>query len=189
MRAFVRKVLVLVTTLGLGACGTLVFDHTPAALAPDPDGGNLLDPNTSLLTSSLGNWNVWYATQLTRGTDGGHVGDTCLSVKIGGADWGVGLSNWPGFTAAPGTYFARFWARAPSATDLTPSLNVTWNDSAGNPLRVDTLTTPFLTPEWQPTAQTLTAPAGTTTVGLTIVGTTGTAGEVVELDDFFVGPR
>jgi hypothetical protein len=184
-----KPALALCGSIGLWACGTLVFDHTPRSEAPDPDSGNLVDLDTSKLVNSIGYWNPWYATTVWRDTDAGWESSASLGVQIAGNSWGVGASNWPGYAAAPGPHWTRFWARAPIATDLSPSLVLTWNDSGGNQLKQDTLNIPWLTPEWQPAAQALEAPAGTATVAVAVIGTTGSPQEVLEVDDLFIGTQ
>jgi hypothetical protein len=165
-------------------CGTLSVDHTPMGM---PDSGNLLDADTSTMARSIGQWSPWYSTQIDRATDSGFGGSTSLRVTVEGQDWGVG-GNWPGSTTGPGAHLASFWSRAPTAVDLAPGLTLSWLNSAGQELQVDTLNASTLTPQWQPTSQTFQAPAGTVSVALAFTGTTGTPQETFELDDIFVGP-
>jgi hypothetical protein len=178
----IRRILIWAFALSCG-CNTVVVDHQPLAGA-----GNLLDADTASMEGGLGHWAPWYSVTLSRAGDAGEQGAACMQIAISNNLFGVSIDDFPGFAASAGPHYASFWARAPIATDIGVSLNVNWMDANQQSLQQDSLTSPTLTPAWQETAQNLQAPAGTVTVWPTFVGN-GQAGEVLEIDNVFLGAQ
>jgi hypothetical protein len=160
-------------------------DHTRPGYGPDPDGGNLLDANTSSFEGGFGQWGTWFNATIARGTDSAVVGTTNLSITITtDGTWGV-QTGAPGFETDAGSHWTRCWVRTPMATDVSVKLQVVWADSNSNTIREDELPSPILSSAWLPLEQVLQAPPGTAVVWPVLTGV-GKAQEVVELDDVFI---
>ena len=159
---------------------------TPPA-APRP--ANALDIDTQGLEGSVGKWIPWYSTSITRSTAQAKAGGASLNVAVtGNSGWAVALNNWPGFPTAAGPKTISFWARSGSGS-AGVTMNVKWRDAAGTDLKVDAVTLTSLTSTWQQGRADVTAPAGTKTVAVEFMSTSGTVGASLYVDEVFVSER
>lgn len=180
MRHLGRVFAACVLTLCATACGPTHVDHTPTS--------NLLDADSATFEDGVGEWVAWFSSRISREPDAAKTGASGLKVEVTDPyGWGIQLDNWPGFEASPGLYRASFWARAPAGHQEI-LLEVAWRDENGEELQVDALTSEPLDAEWTRIVQEVTAPKGTTRVGLMVTGDEGEPGEVVELDAFLLQP-
>lgn len=150
---------------------------------------NFLNADTSTLEGSRGVWEDWFGETASQDASEAHSGTKSLKVAITDAFWGVQFSNSPGFPTFPGTKTASFWVKGSYANSHVGSLSVKWIDSGGTTLQTDTLSIDDLTSSWKKITADLTAPAGSAYVYLNMSSSSGTAGDVIYLDDFVVADR
>jgi hypothetical protein len=155
-------------------------------LTPPPV-ANALDANTAGLEGSIGHWQDWFSTTPTQTTDDAHTGTHSLKVLTTGGSWGLQLDNWPGFATTGGNKRASFWAKlGAGSTITTATLHVEWYQN-NTIIQTDLLPISGLTTSWQQAlSPTLVAPAGATTVNLTLTSGSVAAGNIVYFDDFKV---
>lgn len=165
---------------------------TPPDDAASPSGNHLDD--TATLTTSMGQWVDWYATTPVRSGDAYKSAPASLKIEIARPyGWGVSLRNWPGFAATAGNKRLSFWGMSGSAgADLGVKLFVKWKDATGMTTLGSDEVTLDLTQSWRQAEVDVVAPAGTARVWLELVsapGKRGRTGDVLYVDDFYVGNR
>lgn len=152
---------------------------------------NMLDADTATLEGSLGKWQDWFSTSVTRSTDTAHTGTHSLKVAMtAGGSWGVELNNWPGFDVrTSGPKHVSFWAKQGTGAVSNVRLRVTWYDANDqvitdpqNPVEVPLA----LSTNWQEGAADVTAPTGANTVHLQFLSSSGGAGNSIYIDDIVV---
>ncbi|QSQ19656.1 right-handed parallel beta-helix repeat-containing protein [Pyxidicoccus parkwayensis] len=154
---------------------------------PGPSSGNDLDADTATLEGSSGRWQDWYSTTVAQTSAEAHSGTHSLRVDVTAAwGWGVQLSNWPGFTTAPGVKTIGLWGKLGAGSGLAPKMTVKWLSAGNAVLQTHEVTLPVLTPTWQRVAAVVDAPAGASTVLVYLTGS-GLAGDYFYLDDVVVG--
>lgn len=154
---------------------------------PGPSSNNDLDADTATLEGSIGRWQDWYSATVAQTSAEAHSGTHSLRVDVTAAwGWGVQLSNWPGFTTAPGVKTIGLWGKLGTGSGLTPKMTVKWLDASNAVLQTHEVTLPVLTPTWQRVAAVVDAPAGASTVLVSLTGS-GLAGDSFYLDDLVVG--
>jgi hypothetical protein len=155
-----------------------------------PPPGNLLDADTATLEGSIGHWIPWFSSTIAASATQAQSGSHSLQVNITAPyGWGVQLNNWPGFAAAPGPQTLSFWGLAGNGA-VGADMQVQWRDNTGKVLATNDATIANLTSVWQQGSTTATAPAGTVSASVTFSGPqggTGLAGNVIYLDQVFVG--
>jgi hypothetical protein len=162
----------------LFACGPKTVDHTPD--------GNLLDVDTQSIEGSVGHWQAWYSTDVTRSTHGAQNGQASLRIEITERfGWGVSLDNWPGFPAAPGRHRAELWARSVAGSALDLSVSLYFRDESGGDLDKTVVRMP-LDRSWRKLGSDLTAPSGTMRVWVELTGGEGEPGDAIEVDEIYV---
>jgi len=151
---------------------------------------NALDANTATLEGPVGNTGDWVAgtgDKISQSSVQAHSGTYSLKVALtGSAGWNVNLDNAPYFPEIPGPKTVSFWAKASAATAMPAILKVSFDDSFGNVLQTDTVSTAMLTTAWAQSSASLTAPAGTEYVGLELLGASGIKGNAAFFDDVVV---
>ncbi|MDX2776667.1 Ig-like domain-containing protein [Streptomyces caniscabiei] len=164
--------------------GSSISGQTPVA--------NVLDPDTSTLEGSIGKWQDWFSTTVTRSAEAAHTGTHSLKVAMSaGGSWGVELNNWPGFEVqTSGAKRVSFWARQGAGAVTNVRLRVTWYDA--NQQVISDLQNPMEVPltlagNWQKGAADIPAPAGANTVHLQFLSGSGGAGSSIFIDDVVVG--
>jgi hypothetical protein len=155
-------------------------------LTPPPV-ANALDANTAGLEGSIGHWSDWFSTTPTQSTEEAHTGTHSLKVVTTGGSWGLQLDNWPGFATTAGNKRASFWAKlGAGSTITTATLHVQWFQN-NTSLQTDNLPITGLTTAWQQAqSPTVVAPAGATTVNLTLTSGSVATGSTIYFDDFKV---
>jgi hypothetical protein len=175
-----------------GVAGNTVYlDHitiAPGTTTPPPPATNVLDADTATLENSTGRWAPWFSTTTAQNATTAQQGTHSLQVNITAPyGWGIQTNNWPGFTATPGPQTISFWAMAATA-GLNATMAVQWRDTTGNVLATTTAAHPTLTTTWQQATTTATAPPATAYASVTITGTTGVAGNSLNIDHITVAP-
>ncbi|NMO16831.1 hypothetical protein HPC49_04810 [Pyxidicoccus fallax] len=154
---------------------------------PEPGSGNALDADTATLEASIGQWATWYSAAVARSSEAAHSGTHSLRVDVTGAwGWGVQLANWPGFATTPGVKTLSLWGRLGAGAGLSPRMTVKWMNASFGVLQTDEVTLPALTPSWQTVSAVVDAPAGASTVLVSLTGS-GSAGDFFYVDDVVVG--
>ncbi|MCE9667892.1 right-handed parallel beta-helix repeat-containing protein [Myxococcus stipitatus] len=149
--------------------------------------GNDLDADTSTLEGSLGQWSAWYSATVAQSSTEAHGGTHSLRVDVTDAwGWGVQLANWPGFTTAPGVKVISLWGKLGAGTGLTPKLTARWLDASQTVLQTHEVTLPALTTTWQRVGAVVDAPAGASTLVVSLTGG-GSSGDFFFVDDIVVG--
>jgi hypothetical protein len=155
-----------------------------------PPPGNLIDADSSTLEGSAGHWAPWFSTTIAQSTAKAEAGTHSLQINITAPyGWGVQLTNWPGFAAAPGPQTISFWGLAGTGS-LGADMQVQWRNSAGAVLATNDVAINNMTSTWQQASANVTAPAGTAFVTVTFSGPpggTGLAGNTLYLDQILVG--
>ncbi|MDQ1419746.1 MAG: hypothetical protein QOJ52_1708, partial [Acidimicrobiaceae bacterium] len=169
-----------------------VLTGSGAATTPPPtQQANLLDADSSTLEGSAGRWTPWFSSSVAQSTTKAQSGTHSAQVNITAPyGWGVQLSNWPGFAAAPGPQTMSFWGLLGSG-NLGVTMQAQWRDASGNVLGTTSATVSTLNGTWQQASATDTAPAGTAFVSVTFTapnGGAGVAGNTLFLDQIVVGP-
>lgn len=167
------------TALGLGSgCGPAVVDHTPS--------GNLFDADTESLEGGLGHWETWFSTSVARTDEDAQRGHASLRITVTAPyGWGVGLDNWPGFSARPGLHRLDVWARSVSGRALDLTSSIRWRNEAGDDLQTDMVQSRLGAP-WTPAGRDLTAPPGTTRATIELTGSEGGPGDTIDVDEIFL---
>lgn len=151
----------------------------------------MLDADTATLEGSLGKWQDWFSTSVTRSTDTAHTGTHSLKVAMtAGGSWGVELNNWPGFDVrTSGPKHVSFWAKQGTGAVSNVRLRVTWYDANDqvitdpqNPVEVPLA----LSTNWQEGVADVTAPTGANTVHLQFLSSSGGTGNSIYIDDIVV---
>lgn len=150
---------------------------------------NALDDDTATLEGSIGRWAPWFSASFARSSAEAHTGSYSLQTTItSGGSWGAEANNYPGFETSPGPKRVSFWAKQGIGTVPNASFRIYWYDSnqvllnpGGNP---DIIPITTLTTNWQEGTADITAPAGTSTAFIRLVGTSGTVGHTMYADDF-----
>lgn len=130
----------------------------------------------------------WFSTTTVRTTTDAHGGTGSLSVTLLDPFAGVQLDNWPYFSGAvaASNYDCSVWAKRASGTTASILWHIIWYDNTVTAIRTDTITITF-TGSWAQTATTLTAPAGTTTVGWNFdTNGAGVTSDVLLFDDLLI---
>ncbi|MDQ1399162.1 MAG: hypothetical protein QOK20_1094, partial [Acidimicrobiaceae bacterium] len=158
-----------------------------SAVTPPPPPGNLLDADTATLERSVGRWVPWFSAGSAQSTAQAKVGTHSLRINITAANgWGVQLNGPTGIAAAAGPKNISFWAKTANK-NLNATLQVQWRDANGNSLGTTSATLALLKSSWLKATATGTAPAGTTFASVTLTGTTGVVGNLIYVDQFYVG--
>ncbi len=147
--------------------------------------GNIVDADTATLEGSQGLWNSWYNANLSRSSEQAHGGSYSLRVDITDSYWGAEVANYPGYVAGPGAMAVSFWAKGGGGAPGTPKLALEWRDESGHVLSTDVIAVENLSTSWQQVSAPAQAPAGTSTVLITLVGS-GSAGAWFFLDDLTI---
>ncbi len=182
-----------ITGTGAGA-GDVVYldditvgDATLPPPAPPGPTANFLDVDTATIEGPAGHWAPWFSSGISASTTQPHAGARSLKVDITALyGWGITLDTYPGFPVTPGPKTIGFWGRAGAGAGLGATMTVHWRNATGAELGTDILLLSLGT-DWRQAGATVTAPAGTTHVGLDITHPTGGPGNVVYLDDITVG--
>ncbi len=147
--------------------------------------GNLVDADTATLENAIGLWNPWYGVAVSRSADQAHSGSHSLRLDLEGGNWGVEVANYPGYVASPGPKAIGVWAKAGAGAPSNPRLVLEWRGDDGGVLQTDVVALPVSGSAWQQATASATAPAGTSTVLVTMVGS-GSAGVSFYLDDLVI---
>ena len=151
---------------------------------PGPS-GNLVDADTATLEGSIGIWSGWYGASVASSDAQAHGGSHALRVDIAEPYWGVEAANYPGYVASPGSKAVTFWARAGVGVAANPRLVLDWRAGDGQVLASSVIAIPASDAAWTEASTVVEAPAGTSTVSVTLVGS-GSAGASFYLDDLAV---
>ncbi len=147
--------------------------------------GNLLDDDTSTLEDSVGYWGGWYNANVSRSTEQAHGGSHSLRVDITDSYWGVEVANYPGYVAGSGPKSVSFWVRGGVGVPSNPKLVLEWRGDSGQVLASNAIAFPALTADWQQVTASVDAPAGTSSILITLVGS-GSSGVSFYLDDVVI---
>jgi hypothetical protein len=149
---------------------------------------NAMDDDTATLEGSIGEWTSWFSSTVARTTEQAHTGTHSLKVTIDAPfGWGVQLGLARGFPVTPLDKSISFWGRLGSGTSLSTRMDINWLDEDGNSLRTDNALISPLTTSWQQVSVPITPPAGSRSVKLSLVHSSGTTGNTLYFDDFIVG--
>jgi parallel beta-helix repeat protein len=148
---------------------------------------NALNVDSAGFEGSVGEWQNWYSTSLATSATAAWRGSNGLQVTVTDAwGWAAELGNSPGFEATPGVKRVSYWAKQGTGDISKVTLNVSWIDSGNSTIRTDPVQLSTLTTSWQQAGADLTAPAGTAAVQLTLLSSSGDAGETVLIDDIVI---
>jgi hypothetical protein len=166
----------------------LVVNGTMTPLQPPPPPSkNALDADTSTLEGSGGQWVSWFSCNVSQSTVHAHTGTHSLQVNVTAAyGWGVTIKNYPYFPIAAGPKTISFWGMAGAGSALAATMQVIWHNASGGVLQTNSVTIPALTGSWQQGSASVTAPAGTATVEVDLLSSTGVNGNVMYFDDLQV---
>jgi hypothetical protein len=150
---------------------------------------NALDDDTATLEGSIGRWAPWFSASFARSSAEAHTGSYSLEATItSGGSWGAEANNFPGFETSAGPKRISFWAKQGVGAVPNASFRAYWYDSNQNLLNPggdpDIVAINSLTTNWQEGTADFTAPAGTASVFIRFVGTSGTVGHTLYADDF-----
>lgn len=151
---------------------------------PGPS-GNLVDADTATLENGIGLWNPWYGVAVSRSAEQAHGGSRSLRMDLEGGNWGVEVANYPGYVASSGPKAISVWTKAGVGAPGNPRLVLEWRGDSGGVLQTDVVPLPASSAVWQQTTASVTAPAGTGTVLVTMVGS-GSAGVSFYIDDLTI---
>jgi hypothetical protein len=145
---------------------------------------NLIPAQTSTLANSgdTGLWQAWYGDTVAQSTAQVYPGDTgSLAINATAADAGLDWSDYPGVTGAqPDTSYTLSYALdGPSGAAFLMEFN--WYGSSGNLLRTDDLSA-ATDGTWVNPDETVTTPAGTSTLYIQLTTTNATASDTYYLD-------
>ncbi|HEX6462011.1 MAG TPA: right-handed parallel beta-helix repeat-containing protein [Candidatus Saccharimonadales bacterium] len=156
------------------------------AATPPPD-PNALDDDTATLEGAIGEWVAWFNDAITRSTAEAHTGTHSLQVSVtGSGSWGVQLDNHPGFSTAAGNKRISFWAKRGTGAISSMTMRVKWFDFNDQLVQTNDVPISTLTTSWQQGTLDATAPAGTASVFVELVSSSGGAGNTVYADDFVI---
>lgn len=148
---------------------------------------NALDEDTATLEGSLGDWISWFSTNISRSSAEAHTGTHSMKIDITAPfGWGVQFADAAGFPVTPTPKLVSFWGKLGSGTNLSARMDIRWLDEDQNTLRTDSTLISPLTTSWQQASVALTPPAGTASVKLSIVHSSGTSGNSLYVDDIVV---
>lgn len=148
---------------------------------------NALDEDTATIEGSIGDWISWFSTNISRTSAEAHTGTYSMKVDITAPfGWGVQFGDSAGFPVTTTPKLVSFWGKLGSGTSLSARMDIRWLDEDQNTLRTDSTLISPLTASWQQSSVALTPPAGTATVNLSIVHSSGTAGNSLYIDDVIV---
>ena len=169
-----------------GTAGDVVYLDdilvAPSPVPPPPPTG-LLDDTTTTLESGVGQWSPWFSSAVSSSAEQGHGGARSLRVEVTAPfGWGVTLANFPGFVAAPGPHTIGIWGLSGTGSGLAVTMTVTWRSDDGTVLGTDVVELPLGT-VWAQASASVTAPPGTTRVGVDLTSSSGVAGDVLYIDD------
>ncbi|MFN2608882.1 MAG: right-handed parallel beta-helix repeat-containing protein [Acidimicrobiales bacterium] len=154
-----------------------------STLVPLP---NALDADTSGLEGSIGWWKPWYNAAIAQSPAEAHTGTESLQIAPSKPNWGVTLATPRGFPTGPGSKTVSLWGLSTTPGNDHVMLNVTWRSSSGGALQVDSVALPPLSGSWQEASALLTAPPGTASVSLALVGAKTPTGSTLYVDDVAV---
>jgi hypothetical protein len=147
---------------------------------------NALDEDTATIEGSLGDWVSWFSANISRTTAEAHSGTHSMKVDITAPfGWGVQFADAAGFPVTPTPKKVSFWGKLGAGT-LSARVDIRWLDENQSTLRTDSTLLSPLTTSWQQSSVDLTPPAGTATVKLSIVHSSGTSGNSLYIDDIVV---
>lgn len=152
------------------------------------DVDNALDAGTANLEGSLGKWEAWYGSSISRATDRAYSGTSSLLIELAGGGWAVHLSAWPGFAVTPGTKRVSYWAKGGTGNVAGVTLRAKWFDASGQVIQTDLVPLSTLTMEWQQAVLDVLAPADTTDVRVELYSGSGSAGSTVYVDNVVIMP-
>ena len=149
---------------------------------------NAIDDDTATLEGSIGEWQDWFSETISRSTAEAHTGTHSLKVAITAAfGWGVQLSNSTGYPVTVTPKNISFWGKLGSGSNLNVNMRLNWINDSGTTLRTDDYVLGPLTSTWQQKSATnVTPPAGTATVNVELLNSSGTNGNSLYLDDFVI---
>lgn len=148
-----------------------------------------LDADTESLEQGGGHWAPWYSVTVGRSTARARSGAASLGIAVTApSGWGVHLDNYPGFAATAGPKRIGFWG-IQGAGSSNVTLRVKWRDATNVELATHTVSLTSLAGTWQQTEADVLAPAGTTTVWVELISSTGQPGDYLFVDDVMVGDR
>jgi hypothetical protein len=159
----------------------------PGGGTPTPSPANFLDADTSTLEGSLGKWEAWYGSTISRATDQSHSGASSLLIAPeSGGGWAVALTSWPGFAATAGTKRVSYWAKSGTENVAGFTLRARWFDASGQIIQTDLVPLGSLTTQWQQAVLDVVAPAGTTDVRVELYSGSASAGSTIYVDDLVI---
>lgn len=148
---------------------------------------NNIDPASTTMDSSKGTWADWFSVTTSHAINESHRGDGSLKIEITDQFWGVESTNWQGFTTTPGQKRLSYWAKKDSSNTIGMTMEVKWLNSNGDLLQTDTLSTSSLASSWSNISKDVVAPSGTAKALVTFVHNTGHNGDIIYVDDIYVG--
>jgi hypothetical protein len=165
----------------------IVLNGVLAAMPPPPPPNpDALDADTSTLEASIGQWVPWFSSAVSQTSAQAHTGTGSLQVNVTAPfGWGVTLKNYPYFPITSGPKTISFWGMAGSGNGLAATMHVVWHSASGAALQSDNVSL-ALSGSWQHGSAVETAPAGTATVEVDLLNSTGVAGNVMYFDDIEV---
>lgn len=153
---------------------------------------NAIDTDSATLEDSIGQWIPWFSTNISRSNAEAHTGSYSLKTDITAEfGWGARINLANGYPITPSEKRISFWAKLGSGgANLRARMDVQWRDLNGDPIpgatTVQTLS-PLLISEWQEASTVVTPPAGAKYAIVTVVHSSGQAGNTIYLDDFVIG--
>lgn len=163
--------------------GLLAWQSAPYNQDEEGAVRRVIDTDSSSLEGSIGLWAPWYSARSSRSELQAHSGTHSLRVEVTAPwGWGVQANNWPGFRASGGARTASFWARAGGLNSPSVHMRLNWRNVVGHTVQSDLLTLGRLTASWQQVTVDVTAPVGTTSIGVDLVGG-GAPGDILYVDD------
>jgi Putative Ig domain len=177
-----NRLLVAVGSLGLVAGSLILPSAVPQAMAQT--GTNLIPASTSGLetSGSTGLWDAWYGDTIAQSAAKAFAGTGSLAVTATEAnDVGVNWSDYPGVTGVQAStpYTLSYAVNGPAGTTFT--MQYEWFNSSQTSLRTDSLSA-TTNGGWVNPSETVTTPAGATTLFVELTSTNATNGTTYYLD-------
>lgn len=169
-------------SLGLVTGSLLLPSTVPQAEAAT--GTNLIPAQTSDLETagSTGLWDAWYGDTIAQSTAKAFSGTGSLAITATEANYvGVNWSDYPGVTGVQAStpYTLSYAVNGPSGTTFT--MQFEWFNSSETVLRTDSLNA-TTTGGWVNPSETVTAPAGASTLFVELTSTNAPNGTTYYLD-------
>jgi hypothetical protein len=175
-----NRVLLTAGSLGLVVGGLMLPSAVPRAAAAT--GTNLIPAQTSDFEGSgTGLWAAWYGDTIAQSTTQAHTGTGSLAITATEAnDVGVNWTDWPGVTGVQAStqYTLSYAIYGPAGATFT--MQYEWFDG-DTALRTDSLNA-TTNGGWVTPSETVTTPAGATTLFVDILSTNATNSTTYYLD-------